>query len=90
MDERSRSFEIEAEFIKRPNLLFPNLTVEANIEIQTKENAMTIPRKYLIDDHYVMLVNKEKKKIKIGLSDYSQLEILEGLSKTDKIILANP
>jgi hypothetical protein len=37
-----------------------NLTAEANIIIQTKENTITIPRSYLVDNDYV-IVNDEKK-----------------------------
>jgi len=44
MDNRLRSFEIEAAFLSKPSNLYPNLTVEANILISTKANAMTITR----------------------------------------------
>lgn len=86
MDERSRSFTIEADFVTRPPALYPNLTCEANIIIQTKENALTIPRNYLIDDSYVLLENKEKRKVSTGLKDYEKVEIIDGL-KTNDIIL---
>lgn len=87
MNEKSRTFEIEASFTKQPNALYPNLTLEANIVLNSKENALTIPRKYLIDDEFVMISSKEKKKVKIGLKDYQKAEILEGLTKEDKIYL---
>lgn len=87
MNDRSRTFEVDARFTKQPATLFPNLTVEANIVIQTKDSALTIPRKYLIDDEYVMLSKKEKKKIKVGLKDFQKAEILEGLNKNDKILM---
>ena len=85
MDERSRSFEIEAIFISQPNHLFPNLTVEANILISTKENALTIPRSYLIGDNIVLLKNGEKRKVVTGLKDYQRVEIISGLTKDDFI-----
>ena len=87
MNERTRSFEVEASFVKQPATLYPNLTLEANIILQSKENALTIPRNYLIDDEYVLISPKEKKKIKIGMKDYQKVEILEGLSKEDKLYL---
>lgn len=87
MNERSRSFEVEAVFTKQPEKLYPNLTAEANIVLQTKENALTIPRSYLIDDEFVMTSSKEKKKVKTGLKDYQKVEIVEGLSNDDKIYL---
>jgi hypothetical protein len=41
---------------------YPNLTAEANIIIQTKENTITIPRSYLVDNDYVIVNNDEKSK----------------------------
>lgn len=87
MNERSRTFEVEARFTKGPEQLFPNLTLEANIILQSKEQALTIPRRFIIDEEYVYISSTEKKKIKIGLSDFQKAEVLEGLSPTDKIYL---
>lgn len=84
---RSRTFKIEAHFIKAPSKLYPNLTAEANIIIQTKKNTITIPRSYLIENGYVIVNNNEKRKVKIGLSDYQKVEILEGLEKDETIYL---
>ena len=85
MNDRSRSFEVEATFTSRPTHLYPNLTVEANILISTKENAITIPRTYLADDTHVLLKNGEKQKVITGLKDYQRVEIISGLSKDDVI-----
>jgi HlyD family secretion protein len=85
MNERSRSFMLEASFTTKPPTLFPNLTTEANIVIQTKENALTIPRTYLIDETYVLMKKDQKTKVEIGLKDYEKVEILQGLSLNDVI-----
>jgi HlyD family secretion protein len=87
MNERSRTFEVEATFLKAPEILYPNLTLEANIIMQSKDNAMTIPRKYLVDDTYVMMSESKRKLVKVGLKDYQKVEILQGLNKNDKIML---
>ncbi|MCX6210619.1 MAG: efflux RND transporter periplasmic adaptor subunit [Bacteroidetes bacterium] len=86
MDERSKSFTIEAGFINKPNTLYPNLTCEANIVIQQKEKAITIPRNYLLTGDSVILNNNEKKKVIVGLKDYQKVEILSGLSVNDIIL----
>ncbi len=86
MNERTRTFTVEAEFTQKPSTLYPNLTTEANIIIQTKEKAMTIPRAYLVDDSLVILANKEKRKVEIGLKDYQKAEILHGLSANETIL----
>lgn len=86
MNERSRTFAVEAEFNEKPPVLYPNLTVEANIIIQEKANVMTIPRDYLIGDSLVMLENKSTRKVKTGLKDYRKVEILEGLQASETIL----
>jgi HlyD family secretion protein len=86
MNERSRTFKIEGHFTKPPPKLYPNLTVEANIIIQTKKNALTIPKSYLINNQYVLMENEKKRKVKIGLNDYNYVEILEGLSAEETIL----
>ena len=85
MDERSRTFKIEAHFEKVPKKLYPNLTAEANIIIKTKKNVLTIPKSYLINGNYVLVNKDEKRKVKIGLNDYQNAEILSGLSANETI-----
>ena len=81
MDERSRTFTVEAVFNDRPPELYPNLTLEANIVIQTKKNVLIIPREYLLDDRSVFTDpdRKAKTKVKVGLMDYRFVEITGGL-----------
>lgn len=85
MDERSRTFKIEAHFANAPKKLYPNLTAEANIIIQTKKEVLTIPKSYLIDEKYVLVNKDEKRKVTIGLSDYQNAEILDGLKDGETI-----
>ncbi|SIT83872.1 efflux RND transporter periplasmic adaptor subunit [Pontibacter indicus] len=86
MNERTRSFTVEAAFVTKPDALYPNLTTEANIIIQTKKNALTIPREYLVEGTYVLNENDERVPVKTGLKDYQKVEIVEGLSKETVIV----
>jgi HlyD family secretion protein len=86
MNDRTRSFTVEATFIKRPEVLYPNLTVEANIVIQTNEKALTIPRSYLVEDSFVLDANNNRKAVIVGLKDYRKAEILKGLSEGETIV----
>ena len=86
MNERSRTFTVAADFTQKPSVLYPNLTTEANILIESKANALTIPRSYLIGDSMVLLVDKTKRKVKTGLKDYLKAEIISGLT-ADEVIL---
>ncbi len=87
MNERTKTFMVEALFTKAPKILYPNLTVEANIVIQTKKNALTIPRNVLNNDNTVTKSNGDKVQVKTGLKDYNKVEILSGISASDELII---
>jgi multidrug resistance efflux pump len=86
MNERSKTFLIEAEFLKQPEILYPNVTFEANIVIQSKEKAILIPRDYLLNDSMVVKSDGEKVTVKIGLKDYRKVEIISGITAEDHLI----
>ncbi len=86
MNERSKSFKADASFIKTPENIYPNLSAESNIIIEIKPNVITIPRSYLVEDKYVILSNKEKRKVVTGLMDYEKVEIISGVKVNDEII----
>lgn len=86
MNERSKTFLVEALFNEQVPLLYPNISFEASIIFQTKNNALLIPRNYLLNDSTVLKNKGEKVKIKTGLMDYQKVEILSGLRVTDEII----
>jgi multidrug efflux pump subunit AcrA (membrane-fusion protein) len=85
MNERTRTFVVEAHFINPPKKLFPNLSSEANIIIQTKKNIITIPNNYIIDGKYVLINSDEKREVKLGMKDYQKTEVLEGLKENETI-----
>jgi HlyD family secretion protein len=86
MNEKTKSFTVEAVFKKEVPKLFPNLTVEANILISEKNDAMTIPRDYLMNNEFVILKSGKKVKVKTGLKDYKKVEILGGIGFGDELI----
>jgi len=85
MEEKTRTFKVEAKFKKMPVLLYPNLTAEANIIIFEKKNAITIPRNYLVEGKYVLLGKDEKREVKVGLKDYQKVEVLSGIDSSTVI-----
>jgi multidrug efflux pump subunit AcrA (membrane-fusion protein) len=86
MDSNTKSFTIEAKFTKAPPRLYPNLTLAANIILEVKENALIIPRSYLIDDEFVLNESGDSIPVKVGIRNYQSAEILEGISSSTKII----
>ena len=85
MNERSRSFLVEAIFTSAPPTLYPYLTVESNILIKQKENVLIIPRNYLVSDSLILLEDGSTKKITVGLMDYQKVEITSGITSQDFI-----
>lgn len=87
MNDKSKTFTIEASFVKQPQKIYPNTTLEANIVVNSKSNALLIPRKFLMDNDSVLLADKKKIKVKTGLKDFQNVEILSGLTNADEIII---
>ena len=86
MNARTKSFTVEAVFLDKPKQLFANLTVEANIVLQTKKNVLIIPRTYVTKDGYVKLSDGTARKVVEGIRDYQMVEIVSGLSKSDALL----
>ncbi len=86
MDERSKSFTVEAEFVSPPPVLYPNLSLEANIVTRTRENTLTLPRSYLFRDTLVITTRHDTLPVKTGLKDYHKAEILGGIDESTEII----
>ncbi|MBK9271230.1 MAG: efflux RND transporter periplasmic adaptor subunit [Saprospiraceae bacterium] len=87
LNERDKTFEVEAMFDRLPTLLYPNQSFEANILVQAKTQVITIPRKYLSVENEVFIGENEIKQVKLGLEDLEKVEITEGLNIGDKIYL---
>ena len=86
MNERIKTFLVEARFSKAPKKLFPFMNFEASIILKKKDKALLVPRNYLIGDSLITLKGGEKRKVKTGLKDFQQAEIIQGLSKTDELL----
>lgn len=86
MNERTKTFTVEARFVKQPAVLYPNISFEASIVLHTKEKALLIPRSFLRDDNTVVLSDGRKVKVTTGLKDYRKVEIISGLKPEDELI----
>jgi RND family efflux transporter MFP subunit len=87
MNERSKTFLVESEFVKAPELLYPNTSFEANVVLFSREKALLIPRNCLLHDSLVIKANGDTVKVKTGLKDYQKIEILSGLSADDELLI---
>jgi multidrug efflux pump subunit AcrA (membrane-fusion protein) len=90
MNQRSRTFVVEAEFVRKPRVLYPNTSFEANIVLASKTKAMLVPRNYVLGDSIVLKSNGKKAIVKTGLKDYQKIEIVSGITAQDELIPPSP
>lgn len=86
MNERSKTFKVEAQFVEPPGKLYPNISFEANIILRSTTKALLIPRNYLLNDSIVIKSNGDNVVVKTGLKDYQQVEIVSGITAEDELI----
>lgn len=84
-DERSQTFKVEAVFVAPPNKLYPGLSGEGNIIIAEKQDAITLPKEYLIGGTRVLTENGEVE-ITIGVQSMDRVEVLSGINENTAIL----
>lgn len=84
-DERSQTFKVEAIFDSPPKVLYPGLSGEGNIIIAQREEAVVIPKSYLIDGNKVRTDNGLVE-VKIGLQNLDKIEVLEGIDTNTYVL----
>lgn len=90
MNQNDQSFKVEAEFTENYSFNFVHASVEANIIIAQKDNALIIPKNVLQpgDEVEVLSIGVNKKvKIKKGLENLEFVEVTEGISDSDEVVL---
>lgn len=84
-DTRTQTFKIEANFNEPPKVLYAGLSGEANILLQEKENALSIPIEFLTEDNKVKTENGDVA-VELGMKNMERIEILSGID-TSTVIL---
>jgi len=79
-DERNQTFKVEALFTESPKVLYPGLSGESNIIISKKDNVITIPKNYIINNNQVETDNGLET-IVIGLENMEFVEVISGITK---------
>jgi multidrug efflux pump subunit AcrA (membrane-fusion protein) len=78
-DERTQTFMVEAIFNAAPGVLYPGLTGEGNIIIAQKNDAMLIPKSYLIQNNKVR-TDRGLVEITTGLQSMDSIEVISGIT----------
>ncbi len=90
MNQNDQSFKVEATFDEDYKFDFVHASVEANIIIGYKDNALLIPRDALQGDDVIEvkgLTGNKKVKIEKGLETLEFVEVLQGLGETDQVVM---
>ncbi|GAA4383791.1 hypothetical protein GCM10023186_25270 [Hymenobacter koreensis] len=85
MNANSKTFVVEAAFVRQPPVLYPQLSFEASIVLRTKARALLVPRRLLVNDSTVLNAEGQPVRVKTGLRDYQMVEILAGLGPDDAL-----
>jgi multidrug efflux pump subunit AcrA (membrane-fusion protein) len=89
MNEADQTFRVDAVFTDTTQQAFIHSSVEANIIIQKKNNALVIPRAALIADDSVQVKQNGKTKIiavQTGISTLDETEVIKGLDESSQVI----
>ncbi len=91
----NRTFRIEIAIANDGHLLKPGMFARLTIKTETLKNVLIIPAKAILEETkgsgYVLLVKDNralKRSVKIGLSDENLVEIKDGLTPGDLVIVA--
>ncbi len=83
---RNLSFQVEAQFLTRPEKLYAGLSGEANIIIEQKTNVLTIPLEYLDNENKVTDINNKKHVVQVGQKNIELVEIISGIDSSTQLI----
>lgn len=82
-----QSFVVEAVFDVVPDHLLNGTQLQANIIIETRENALVIPSYCLVNDSFVLIKgSQEKRPVVVGIRTLEWAEITAGLHEGEVII----
>jgi HlyD family secretion protein len=90
MNESDQTFRVDAEFTNNLQQPFIHSSVEANIIIRKKENALIIPGKAMIGRDSVQIRQSGKATtiaVKTGIQTLDNIEILSGLDESSEVIV---
>ena len=90
MNQQDQSFKVEAVFDDSYDMNFVHTSVEANIIIAHKDNALIIPKNVIQanDEVEVKSLGMNKKvKIKKGLENLEYVEVVEGIKAEDEVVI---
>jgi multidrug efflux pump subunit AcrA (membrane-fusion protein) len=90
MNEQDQTFRVDALFTQNPGPSFIHSSVEANIIVQKKNNALVLPRNALTGTDSVWIQEKKNRKktgIRTGITTLDYVEIIAGLDERTPVVV---
>jgi len=89
-DPLARKFKVEV-VVDNPDLVLrPNTFGEVLIEVSSKEDALVIPQKAILEGNYVFVANDnrvEKRNIILGMQNAELVEVIKGLEEGEMVVV---
>ncbi|MGZ5468560.1 MAG: efflux RND transporter periplasmic adaptor subunit, partial [Candidatus Aminicenantales bacterium] len=89
-DPMNKKFGVEAVFDNPEGLLRPGTFGDVVFELESRENALVVPQKAILENSYVFIVEggkAVKKAVTLGLQNTTMVEILTGLAEGAAVVV---
>jgi HlyD family secretion protein len=93
-EKQARTVEVEVKLTDPQDLkeLLPGYSADIEVLLASKPQALRVPAEAVLENNQVLLIHSdgllEQRAFKPGLSNWSTVEVLEGLSAGDKVVLS--
>lgn len=92
-EKQARTVDIEVSFNNPDDVaeMLPGYSADAEVILKTRENVLRVPTEAVVDKQHVYVFNQtekllEQREIEIGLSNWDQTEIINGIKEGEWIV----
>ena len=96
LDLQTRTMETEIDFDNRNGKLIPGMFTETQLALAQKPNALSVPMEAVAqngNEATVLIVTAQntiqERKVTVGIQGKSRIEVLSGLSESDRVVIGN-
>jgi RND family efflux transporter MFP subunit len=89
-DALSKKFRVEIAADNPGSILRPGMFGDVGLEVGTREGALAVPQKAIIENRYVFLAEggtARRREVRLGLQNAEFVEIVDGLKEGDLVIV---
>ncbi len=93
-EKQARTVEVEVKLTAQEDLaeLLPGYSADIEVQLASKTNILRVPTEAVMENNRVLLLSEDnrlvEKSFQAGLSNWRFIEILDGLSENEKVVLS--